>query len=76
MAFDENTAQSRKRFKIDWVLINELAIGPAPRTDLHLEKLKAAGIRSILSLSSLQLEPIQWMFIFQLLRIIKYMLEI
>ena len=37
-------------FKVDWVLIDELAIGPAPRKIDHLEKLKEEGIKAILSL--------------------------
>jgi hypothetical protein len=54
MAVDQNATQSRQRFQIDWVLTNELAIGPAPRADRHLERLKAAGIHSVLSLCSLE----------------------
>jgi len=38
------------RFKIDWVLVNELAIGSAPRKETHLVHLKELGIKSILSL--------------------------
>ena len=40
------------RFKIDWVLINELAIGPAPKKEKHLLMLKDLGIKSVLSLCS------------------------
>jgi hypothetical protein len=40
------------RFSIDWVLVNELAIGPAPRADRHLTRLKDAGIKAVLSLCS------------------------
>ena len=43
---------SKKRFYIDWVLINELSIGPPPRTSDHLNTLNAEGIKSILSLCS------------------------
>jgi len=39
-------------FKIDWVLINELAIGPAPREESDLLILKDFGINSVLSLCS------------------------
>ena len=40
------------KFKIDWVLVDELAIGPAPRKNSHLDKLKEIGIKSILTLCS------------------------
>ena len=40
----------RSSFKIDWVLIDELAIGPAPRKIQHLEQLKEEEVKSILSL--------------------------
>ena len=39
-------------FKIDWVLIDELAVGSAPRADRHLNLLKNKGVSSILSLCS------------------------
>ena len=39
-------------FRYNWVLVNELAIGPAPQTTQHLEILKNDGIVSILSLCS------------------------
>ena len=42
----------KSNFKIDWVLINELAIGPAPRNESHLLMLKDLGINSVLSLCS------------------------
>ena len=54
MAVDPNTTQSIQRFRIDWVLANELAIGPAPRAERHIQRLKAAGINSVLSLCSLE----------------------
>lgn len=38
------------RFRINWVLVNELAIGSAPRAERHLERLEAEGVRAILSL--------------------------
>jgi predicted protein tyrosine phosphatase len=38
------------RFRINWVLVNELAIGPAPRVDRHLSRLADQGVRSVLSL--------------------------
>lgn len=52
MAVDSNTTQPGQRFRIDWVLINDLAIGPAPRADRHLQRLKDAGIQAVLSLCS------------------------
>jgi len=41
-----------KRFEFDWVLINELAVGPAPRTERHIKTLIDNGFRGILSLCS------------------------
>ena len=38
------------RFRIDWVLVNELAIGPAPHAPRHLDRLSDAGIQAVLSL--------------------------
>jgi len=40
------------RFRIDWVLVDELAIGPAPRADRHLDRLDEQGIKAVLSLCS------------------------
>ena len=37
-------------YKVDWVLINELAIGKAPRNNKHIEILQNKGIKSIFSL--------------------------
>jgi len=42
----------KSKFKIDWVLLNELAIGRAPKKKEHLEVLKNAGIKSIINLCS------------------------
>ena len=42
--------QRQTSFKIDWILVNELAIGPAPKNKKDISKLKAEGIVSILSL--------------------------
>ena len=39
-------------FSISWVLVKELAVGPAPLDYCHLNQLKAEGINGILSLSS------------------------
>ena len=52
MVVDPNAMQPIQRFRIDWVLANDLALGPAPRADRHLKRLEAAGIRGVLSLSS------------------------
>ena len=54
MAVESNSTQSSQRFRIDWVLTDELAIGPAPRAERHLVRLKAAGIDSVLSLCSVE----------------------
>ena len=42
--------QRSRYFRIDWVLVDQLAIGPAPRAERHLDRLREAGIRSVLSL--------------------------
>jgi hypothetical protein len=39
-------------FRFDWVLAQELAVGTAPRTKLHLDLLSLEGIEAILSLCS------------------------
>ena len=38
------------RFRISWVLVNELAVGPAPRAERHLDRLAAEGVAAVLSL--------------------------
>ena len=38
------------RFPLHWVLVNELAVGPAPLAVRHLDRLEAEGIRAIFSL--------------------------
>ena len=40
----------KKFFKFDWVIINQLAVGPAPKTQHDLNTLKEKKIISILSL--------------------------
>ncbi|MCP9917507.1 dual specificity protein phosphatase family protein [Cyanobium sp. ATX 6F1] len=40
----------RSRFRIDWVLRDELALGPAPQKEEHLELLEREGVRAVLSL--------------------------
>ena len=44
--------QRSRYFRIDWVLVDQLAIGPAPKADRHLDRLREAGISCILSLCS------------------------
>ena len=44
--------QRSRYFRIDWVLVDQLAIGPAPRAERHLDRLHELGIRCILSLCS------------------------
>ena len=41
---------SPRCFRIDWVLLDALAVGPAPRATRHLQQLHHAGIRAIFSL--------------------------
>lgn len=45
------------RFRLDWVLVQELAVGPAPRAVRHLDRLSAEGIAAILVLCSEQEAP-------------------
>lgn len=47
----------QQRFRIDWVLVDELAIGPAPRAPRHLERLANAGVRAVFSLCSEEEAP-------------------
>ena len=44
--------QHSRYFQVDWVLIDELAIGPAPRKQRHLDRLHDLGIKGVLSLCS------------------------
>jgi len=39
-------------FPISWVLVRELALGPAPMPCRHLDKLEAEGVRAVFSLCS------------------------
>ena len=48
----------QSRFVFDWVLVDELAIGPAPRAVRHLDRLEAAGIKAVLSLCSPEESPL------------------
>ena len=42
--------QRSRYFRIDWVLIDQLAIGPAPRSERHLDLLREEEIHCVLSL--------------------------
>ena len=48
----------KKRFKLDWVLNNELAVGPAPLKESHFEYLTNKNIKSILNLCNEKEAPI------------------
>ena len=48
---------SPTEFPISWVLVKELAVGPAPVETRHLDHLETEGIRGILSLCSTQERP-------------------
>ena len=50
-------APGLSRFRFDWVLVQELAVGPAPRAERHLERLTEAGVTAVLSLCSEQEAP-------------------
>ena len=50
-------APGLSRFRVDWVLVQELAVGPAPRAERHLERLTEAGVTAVLSLCSEQEAP-------------------
>ena len=43
---------NKDRFRFNWLLANELAIGTAPKRDSNLERLLNEGIKSILCLCS------------------------
>ena len=49
----------KKRFKLDWVLNNELAVGPAPLKKSHFEYLANKNIKSILNLCNEKEAPIE-----------------
>lgn len=50
-------AFGRSRFRLDWVLVRELAVGPAPRVERHLELLASQGVGAVLSLCSTEEAP-------------------
>ena len=48
---------SRSKFFINWILKDELAIGPAPRREDHLIQLEEKNIKGILSLCGIEEVP-------------------
>ena len=44
--------QNNQKFYFNWVLINEIGIGPAPKSEIDLITLKKEGFQSVLSLCS------------------------
>ena len=50
-------AATSSRFRISWVLVNELAVGPAPRAERHLDRLEDEGIAGVLSLCAEEEAP-------------------
>ena len=42
----------KSSFQFDWVLTNELAVGCAPKSDRHIQRLLDEGIKGVLSLCS------------------------
>ena len=54
MAPEENRAS---RFRVSWVLVDELAVGPAPRAERHLDRLEQEGVKAVFSLCGLQEAP-------------------
>jgi predicted protein tyrosine phosphatase len=45
-------------FRISWVLVDTLAVGPAPRAERHLDRLEGEGVKAILSLASAEEAPL------------------
>ena len=48
----QETGAKIPKWRFDWVLVHELAVGPAPRDVRHLDLLGAEGIAAILTLCS------------------------
>jgi hypothetical protein len=46
------------RFAVHWVLVNDLAVGPAPVSCRHLDRLDQQGIKAVLSLCGAQEAPL------------------
>jgi hypothetical protein len=55
MAPQENHASG---FRVSWVLVQELAVGPAPRAECHLDRLEQEGVKAVFSLCGLQEAPL------------------
>jgi len=49
-ASGDSQGMPRSSFRIDWVLRDQLALGPAPRRLEHLGQLERAGVQAVLSL--------------------------
>lgn len=49
--------KKRRSFRFNWISIDQLAIGNAPKKQEDLQKLKEKGIKNILSLCSKEEEP-------------------
>ena len=45
------------KFKINWVLVNKLSLGPSPKIHEDINYLKGKGIKSVLSLCSTEESP-------------------
>lgn len=45
-------------FRVSWVLRGELAVGPAPRAQRHVDRLEGEGIKAVLSLASAEEAPL------------------
>jgi predicted protein tyrosine phosphatase len=45
------------RLPVSWVLVNELAVGPAPLQDNHIEQLQEQSVKAVLSLCSTEEAP-------------------
>lgn len=52
-----NSGHKPGRFPLHWVLVKELAIGPAPRADAHLDRLVEQGVCAVLSLCAVEEAP-------------------
>lgn len=48
---------SPSRFGVHWVLVDDLAIGPAPLAERHLDQLNGSGIKAVLSLCAAEEAP-------------------
>ncbi len=49
--------QEKRIFKIDWVLNDELVVGPLPKTNDDIHELKVKKISAVLSLCSIEETP-------------------